>query len=116
MKLNLSKEQILNKKFTPSFKGYDSEAVDKFLDLILEDYLNFEIKTKEDEQLISSLRLENEEYKNRIQAMKDSQEFQRLKKEAQSAAPEGDNLELLKRCAIYEKKLYQMGVDPSKLK
>lgn len=116
MKLHLSKEDILNKKFEPSFKGYDGEEVDKFLDLILEDYLNFEIQSKEDEKLISTLRLENEDYKNRIQAMKDSKEMERLKTEAISKIPSGDNLELLKRCALYEKKLYSLGIDPSKLK
>ncbi|WP_026677047.1 cell division regulator GpsB [Fictibacillus gelatini] len=62
-KLNLTAKEILEKDFKQGFRGYDQDEVDKFLDLIIKDYEQFQ---KEYEQLM--------------------QENNRLRKELQNAS------------------------------
>ena len=121
MKFNLNKDQILNKQFIPSYKGYDPNDVDEFLDLVLKDYSYLDEYIKKDDETITTLKKENESLKASLRDLKREQELVGLKsqtkKQSESYAPSSlDNLELLKRCAMYEKKLYSLGVDPSKLK
>ncbi len=126
MKFNLTKEDVLNKAFVPSYKGYDPNEVDEFLDLVLKDYSLFEEYFKKNDKTLSALRKENEDLKQNLEDLKHiNQESVRSslknKNELNTSKLEFthskfDNLELLKRCALYEKKLYSLGVDPSKLK
>lgn len=41
-RLNLTAKEILEKDFKQGFRGYDQDEVDKFLDLIIKDYENFQ--------------------------------------------------------------------------
>lgn len=41
-KLNLTTDVILNKKFPTELSGYNATEVDKYLDLILEDYYQYD--------------------------------------------------------------------------
>lgn len=125
MKFNLTKEDVLNKQFIPSYKGYDPNDVDNFLDLVLKDYSLIEENFKKSDETIASLKKENEELKHSLRELKRNQEFSSLKlntgsknnlKDLDYQPSSLDNLELLKKCAMYEKKLYSLGVDPSKLK
>jgi DivIVA domain-containing protein len=54
---NLTRDQILSKKFTPNVKGYDPDEVDDFLDLIIADYAAFERYMKESKGYIEELEL-----------------------------------------------------------
>ncbi len=121
MKFNLTKEKILNKQFIPSYKGYDPEDVDEFLDLVLKDYSLIEESFKKNDETIVNLKKENELLKTSLRDLKREQELAGLKTTSSKNKPTYansslDNLDLLKRCAMYEKKLYSLGVDPSKLK
>lgn len=121
MRFNLNKEAILNKQFIPSYKGYDTNDVDEFLDLVLKDYSQIDEIVKKNDETISTLKRENESLKSSLRDLKREQELVGLKitskKQNLDYTPSSiDNLELLKRCAMYEKKLYSLGVDPSKLK
>lgn len=125
MKFNLTKEDVLNKQFVPSYKGYDPNDVDNFLDLVLKDYSIIEDNFKKSDETILTLKKENEELKQSLKELKRNQEFTNLKlnqngknnlKDLDYKPSSLDNLELLKKCAMYEKKLYSLGVDPSKLK
>ena len=54
-KLNLTPEEIFNKSFEPSIRGYNAEDVDSYLDLILEDYQTMESNIQELLDMINSL-------------------------------------------------------------
>ena len=117
-KLKLNHSDILDKKFSPSESGYDAYEVDSFLDKILEDYefieknelllieeleaLNKKIKELTDNK--KELEIELTKFKSRFQNIKDCDNVTT------------DNIELLKKINVYEKYLYEKGVDPTKLK
>jgi len=115
-KFNLKEKDLLDKVFLPSYKGYDPNEVDSFLDLIIKDYkiYNEELTRLQNDNL--SLReeiinLKNELKYNKIYLNSKNDKFKEV------SSKEGvDNLELLKRIDIYEQKLYKLGIDPSKLK
>lgn len=41
-RMNLTAKEILEKDFKQGFRGYDQDEVDKFLDMIIKDYENFQ--------------------------------------------------------------------------
>ena len=118
MKHDLNSQAILNKKFAEKAIGYDPEEVDTFLDLILDDYHKVDEEIGELNAQIIDLKRENEALKTSLRE-KDAQiSLEKSKSIALSQIRENslDNLELLQRCSLYEKKLYSLGVDPSKIK
>ena len=118
MKLELTAKDILNKKFRQSPNGYNPEEVDAFLDKILEDYKSFDAESKEFELKLTNLKRENEVLKANIREKDYEISIQKGKNLAASTAKNSslDNLTLLQRCGAYEKKLHELGVDPSKIK
>lgn len=118
MKLKLNSQDLLTKKFIGNVKGYDMDEVDQFLDIILEDYKNFESVLSETNNKINVLKRDNESLKSQIRKKDLEISAQKSKNIYLNKDKSGsiDNLELLKRCSTYEKKLYQLGVDPSKIK
>ena len=118
MKLIVSFKEILNKKFKTTPNGYDPDEVDAFLDKILDDYRNIDkIIASFDEEIIR-LKRDNESLKATIRDKEQVMSIQKGKNFALTNCHEGnlDNLELLQRCSKYEKKLYELGVDPNKIK
>lgn len=118
MKLNVTTRDILLKKFKQSPNGYNPEEVDMFLDKILNDYRKIEGELNNYEEEIVTLRREVESLKSNIRS-KDA-ELSVIK--SKNIAMVGnknqpiDNLVLLQRCSAYEKKLFDLGIDPSKIK
>lgn len=121
-KNNFTKEDILNKVFLPSSKGYDSKEVDEFLDLIIRDYeyFNNEINAlrEENEKLKKGIKASpKEEYKSKHGMINSSKNHENIEDiHLSSASRNLNNLELLRRCALYEKRLYELKEDPSKIK
>ncbi|HKL72913.1 MAG TPA: DivIVA domain-containing protein [Candidatus Onthovivens sp.] len=118
MKFKLKEEDILNKKFKANVKGYDCDEVDAFLDLVLSDYnLINELDNSLDDQLIT-LKRDNEGLKAQIRDLEQKLELisAGFKVDSNGVYSSLDNLELLQRCGRYEKKLYDLGVNPSKIK
>lgn len=118
MKQELTQKEILNKKFKQSPNGYNPEEVDLFLDKILEDYRAFEEIKKDFELKIVNLKRENEVLKANIREKESEISIQKGKNIAASTTKGTslDNLVLLQRCGAYEKKLYELGIDPNKVK
>lgn len=121
MKFKLNTQEILNKKFKVIKKGYSMTEVDSFLDLVLDDYREIDNISKKKDEEIEKLSKEVELLKKEVGDLKKREEIENLsfiksenysKKDYESL----DNLELLKRCSKYEKKLYTLGIDPSKIK
>ena len=118
LKVKLSADAVLNKTFAGMEKGYDPYAVDLFLDQVLSDYSNFEnvLREREDyiakletsikrqKDQISNLEIENAKYQNRLGSIKDEGKVS------------VQNIDYLKRIAALEKKLFELGVDPSKVR
>lgn len=119
MKTNLSKNDILNKKFKVSHKGYDMKEVDSYLDLIINDYDSIDALNNEYNQKIKELENKITELNNELKDLREKDELKSLsfvKENENTDVSKIDNLYLLKRCSLYEKKLYSMGVNPSKIK
>ena len=118
MKLQLNAKDILNKQFEKDVKGYNPDEVDSFLDKVLTDYRMVEGVMESLKEQIVTLKRENESLRIKIREKDDEISMQKskniLKNEFKNDSL--DNLELLQRCSRYEKKLYQLGVDPSKIK
>lgn len=51
-KLNLNSKEVLEKKFSVSLKGYNPLEVDKYLDLILQDYQAYETEITDQGDII----------------------------------------------------------------
>lgn len=89
-KIRLTAKEILEKDFKTSFRGYNKDEIDKYLDFIIKDYEYFQ---KETEQL--------------------KQENQRLRKEMENQqqqnsqpAPDNTNYDILKRLSNLEKHVF----------
>ncbi len=62
-KINLTPEEILNKTFDIDLKGYSAQQVDEFIDIMLEDYQNYDANIAELEARIGALNAQIEELK-----------------------------------------------------
>lgn len=116
-KLKLNVEEIENHKFNNAPRGYDALEVDKFLDIIIQDYLTIEQedlvdRRKLDEALAQIDKLQAENDALRLQNSKLSAKIPNLK----NANVSQDNIEILKRIDALEKYLYKRGIDPKKIK
>lgn len=116
MKLLLTSKDILNKEFSKNVKGYDPLEVDTFLDQVLKDYKVIDNVVINLNDKINDLKKENQELTNELESLK----VQNVKKSKQTFGVNDysrlDNLDLLKKISAYENKLYELGVDPSKIK
>lgn len=115
-KFNLKKKDLLDKVFLPSYKGYDPNEVDSFFDLVIKDYELYD-------ETITKLENDNYALREEIIKLKDEIKYNKLylnskidKTKFLSSLEGTDNLELLRKIDIYEKKLYKLGIDPTKLK
>lgn len=121
LKLKLTASEINSKEFQAKNGGYDALQVDKFLDLIVNDYIafeQFENKSKKVflnyEELIKTCEL----YRNKLS----ESEYQKtILKEQLDALKQNEgvalsNIELLQRISVLEQALYNLGKDPSKIK
>ena len=93
----LSIQDILEKEFKIDPKGYRLQEVDKFLDIIIKDYNEYNniIRTYEKEKQI--LVRENQDLKQEIRNLKDSIEA------AKFGGKEVTNVDLLRRISQLEK-------------
>lgn len=110
----LDADKILKKKFKAKSGGYDALEVDEFFDLVRNDYESM----LEIEKELKLLRLKNETQQAKIvnleaqyiQYKKKVEELERL------ISKGGTAMENLRKIDKYERQLWKMGIDPSKLK
>lgn len=114
----LTPNKIVDKEFPPKKHGYDALEVDKFLDVVVEDYVDME-------QHINKLEKENEElmrtaklYKTRMDQAEIQNEVMKEKLGDISNNKDASlsNIDLLKRISSLEQALYKLGIDPSTIK
>lgn len=118
MKLLLRSKDILDKKFRQTANGYDPDEVDTFLDKILDDYRSIDKEVEDLNAQIISLKRDNETLKANLRDKEQAISIQKSKNIALMSQHQSslDNLELLQKCSAYERKLYELGVDPNKVK
>ena len=116
MKLQLTAKDILKKSFKTETKGYCATEVDLFLDKVLSDYRLIDSVMAANNTQIERLLKENQYLKNQLSKKDAELSDNHNIFLANPDTAKLDNLELLKKISKYEKKLYQMGVDPSKIK
>ncbi len=115
-KLNYDAKTILNIKFSPAQKGYNSLEVDETFDKIISDYLATASTIDELVQENAKQLAKNDELKKQIQTL--SFELTSLKKKfdslKQASSINGDNYELIQKISAYERVLYRKGINPKK--
>lgn len=110
----LDGEKILLKKFKGKNGGYDALEVDEFFDLVIADYKEFETLKKE---LIQE-KAKNEKQNAKVVDLEAklivlSRKNTQLEKQLAKGGP---TIEDLKKIDRYERKLWELGIDPSKIK
>lgn len=88
-RIELTADDILNKEFKKSMRGYNEEEVDAFLDIIIRDYELFE-------EQIAKLKEENERFKKNTETNKRQQQH----------APTQVNYDVLKRLSNLEREVF----------
>lgn len=88
--VQLTAKEILEKEFKTSIKGYNQDDVDKFLDIIIQDYERFH-------DTIERLEQENNQLKR---------EIKKLGERPQVATAGSTNYDILQRLSNLEKKVF----------
>jgi len=119
VKLFLNSQSIINQVFTVLSKNaYDATEVDKFLDVVLQDYkvveTNTLVNTKEFDSLQSKCKkLENEKRNLEIELEKYKVRFANIKADDNVTT---DNIDLVRRINVLEKFLWAHGFNPDTIK
>jgi len=99
-KISLTIQDILEKEFKIDARGYRLQEVDKFLDIIIRDYNEYNNIVRTLEKDKKSLIQENQELKQEIRNLKSSIEAVKLDER------EITNVDLLRRISQLEKIVY----------
>lgn len=96
-RITLTMQDILEKEFKIDARGYRLQEVDKFLDIIIKDYNEYNNIIKSLEKDRKELALENQALKNEVRNLKSSIEAARI------GEKEITNVDLLRRISQLEK-------------
>lgn len=115
--MNYNSKTLLDVKFSKNVKGYDALEVDQTLDMVIEDYDDYEKQLSLDKASIEKLNQEISDLKATIRKLE--VDNKKLRKTVDSI-PEGpevnkSNINLLSRISKLEAALYKKGVDPKKI-
>lgn len=121
LKLKLSASEINSKEFQAKNGGYDALQVDRYLDLIVNDYITFEQYENSTKKLYANydeLVKTCEIYKSKLSESEYQRTLLQEKVEVlkQNEGNATSNIELLQRISTLEQALYNLGKDPSKIK
>ena len=121
LKLKLSASEINSKEFQTKNGGYDALQVDRYLDLIVNDYIAFEQYENSTKKLYANydeLVKTCEIYKSKLSESEYQRTLLQEKVEVlkQNEGNATSNIELLQRISTLEQALYNLGKDPSKIK
>jgi DivIVA domain-containing protein len=100
--INLTTDEILSKEFKIDTRGYRPQEVDKFLDVIINDYNKFSSIIKKLEYEYKELSEENMRLKQEIRKHKD-----RLDILKENTGKEITNVDLLRRISQLEKIIFE---------
>ncbi len=96
-RITLTKRDILEKDFKIDARGYRLQEVDKFLDIIIKDYNEYDNIVRELEREKKALTEENQKLRNEVRNLKSSIEAGKI------GEKEITNVDLLRRISQLEK-------------
>ena len=96
-RITLTMQDILEKEFKIDARGYRPQEVDKFLDIIIKDYNEYNYIIRNIEKEKRALALENQNLKNEARNLRSSIEAARI------GEKEITNVDLLRRISQLEK-------------
>ena len=102
-RLYLTPQEILEKEFNIDARGFRPQEVDKFLDMVIRDYTEYNNIIKKLEQDIKDLTDDNMKLKQEIRRLKDEVA---TSSDASAANRTHNNVDLLKRISNLEKIVY----------
>ena len=100
-KILLTANDILEKEFKIDARGYRPQEVDKYLDMIIRDYTEYNNIIKNLKGQINDLTSDNYTLKQEIRALKE-----KLETQEDSSNKQVTNIDLLKRISNLEKIVY----------
>ena len=103
-RISLSTKDILQKQFKRSFRGFDIEEVDAFLDLIIRDYDTFQ---KE----ISFLQAENESLLTKVDELSRQATVSKVNRTSNVSSSGVTNFDILKRLSNLEKHVFDSKLE-----
>ena len=103
-RISLSTKDILQKQFKRSFRGFDIEEVDAFLDLIIRDYDTFQ---KE----ISFLQAENERLLTKVDELSRQATVSKTNRSSNVSSSGVTNFDILKRLSNLEKHVFDSNLE-----
>ncbi len=103
-RISLSTKDILQKQFKRSFRGFDIEEVDAFLDLIIRDYDTFQ---KE----ISFLQAENERLLTKVDELSRQATVSKANRSSNLSSSGVTNFDILKRLSNLEKHVFDSKLE-----
>ena len=101
--ISLTPQDILDKEFKIDTRGYRPQEVDKFLDLVINDYNEFITEIKNLKKERDFLNDENNKLKNELRRLKANIEAA----EGSSQSNNVSNVDLLRRLSQLEKVVYR---------
>ncbi len=102
-RIYLTPQEILEKEFKIDARGYRPQEVDKFLDMIIRDYTEFNSIIKKYEKEIKDLTDDNNKLKHEILILKEQLE---ISKSSENKNVNPTNIDLLKRISQLEKVVF----------
>ena len=106
-RISLTPQDILDKEFKIDAGGYRPQEVDKFLDIVINDYNEFIAEIKNLKKELAFANDENNKLKNELRRIKANIEAA----EASSSNSSVSNVDLLRRLSQLEKVVYGKNED-----
>ncbi len=102
-RIYLTPQDILEKEFKVDTRGYRPQEVDKFLDMVIRDYTEYNAIIKKQEKDLKDLMEDNSKLKQEIRYLKEHLE---LNKPSENTNRVSNNVDLLKRISQLEKVVF----------
>ena len=109
-KIRLSPKRVLNKEFSIESKGYSANEVDSYLDIVKEDYLNFQSMLNDSYDEIESLQKENSALRRKLnELLRERQEHRDNARVMEENL--NNNVDVLRRISQLEREVYHKNKD-----
>ena len=102
-RIYLTPQEILEKEFKVDARGYRPQEVDKFLDMVIRDYTEYNSIIKNLEKDVKNLTEDNAKLKQEIRSLNEQLE---LKNSSENSNRSLNNVDILKRISQLEKVVF----------
>ena len=109
-KIRLSPKRILNKEFSIETKGYSANEVDSYLDIVKEDYLNFQSMLNESYDEIENIKKENADLRRKLNELLRERQDRRDNAHVMEESL-NNNVDVLRRISQLEREVYHKNKD-----